>query len=784
METLVLLKANIRHKKGAFKSIVVLMLIISLSLTAIISINDNNVRNLHNANDNVDTGDLVVFISGTFANEDMMNKLKNHPAIGRIKESDALVALNLTVNEEAASSRCMLLKYDLTDFKYPVYNKSRTGFDTAAPSLEKGEIYVPLSFTSLYDCSEGSLITVKTKGIEKTFTIKGFIEEPFIGAYFIGIKSLFITDSDFMELLSYADRETDAVLQLLEYRMFHLFESENTDLSIPQFKRQLNNDTGLLDYSYATLSRDDSMHYTMVFNNIGTGLLYAFVILLFVIVMIVMGNSISTGIEMDYTNIGVLKSQGFTKGKIRQVLTLQYLTAQLLGAFIGILLAIPLIKALGGIFQPITGILATAQVSFLKCFATMAAILLMGSLFVFVKTARVGRISPLRALAGGRESIYFDSRLNLSMARRALDGRMALREFTSNKRQYLSLIIIVAILVYFMMSMTILAGSMNPRAVGESYGTIYSDVYLKLNNSFSMDKIQVIEEEAGKITPVEYSVYTANYYFSVDGNEYYASMFNDPLKIKSVTQGRVPLYDNEIVVTEILAQELGKHMGDTVTLGFRGGREEYIISGYYESMNDVGRCFALSLEAASRLYPMVAQYGFLDLNGSQEKERVMERLNTQFGDILTAQESEQSNMEDIVSVSLNGITVLIYAISILFTLVVVSMVCSRTFVKERQNIGIYKAVGFTTRRLRLQFALRFLFISVIGAVAGNVMCIFFNNQMMNALLKTMGVTNFTTEYTLLNVLLPSILIGLCFFVFSYLSSSKIKSVAVRELIVE
>ena len=784
METLVLLKANIRHKKGAFKSIVVLMLIISLSLTAIISINDNNVRNLQQAIEQVDTGDLVVFISGTFANVDMMDKLKKHPAVGRIKESDALVALDLTVSEQTASSRCMLLKYDSRDFKYPVYNKSRTGFEASAAALQKGEIYVPLSFTSLYDCSEGSLITVKTKGREKTFVIKGFIEEPFIGAYFIGIKSLFIADSDFMELLSYADKETDAVLQLLEYRMLHLFESENTDLSIPRFKKLLNNDTGLLDYSYATLSKDDSMHYTMVFNDIGTGLLYAFVILLFVIIMIVMGNSISTGIEMDYTNIGVLKSQGFTKGKIRQVLTLQYLTAQLLGAFIGILLAIPLIKALGGIFQPITGILATAQVSFLKCFAIMAAILLMGSLFVFVKTAGVGRISPLRALAGGRESIYFDSRLNLSMAKRALDGRMALREFTSNKRQYLSLIIIVAILVYFMMSMTILAGSMNPRAVGESYGTIYSDVYLKLNNSFSMDKIQVIEEEADKITPVAYSVYTADYYFSVDGSEYYASMFNDPLKIKSVTKGRAPLYDNEIVVTETLAQELGKHMGDTVTLGFRGGREEYIISGYYESMNDVGRCFALSLEAASRLYPVVAQYGYLDLNGSQDRERVIERLNSQFGDILTAQESEKSNMEDIVSVSLNGITVLIYAISILFTLVVVSMVCSRSFVKERQNIGIYKAIGFTTRRLRLQFALRFLFISVIGAVAGNVMCIFFNNEMMNALLKTMGVTNFTTEYTLLNVLLPSILIGLCIFVFSYLSSNKIKRVAVRELIVE
>lgn len=60
----------------------------------------------------------------------------------------------------------------------------------------------------------------------------------------------------------------------------------------------------------------------------------------------------------------------------------------------------------------------------------------------------------------------------------------------------------------------------------------------------------------------------------------------------------------------------------------------------------------------------------------------------------------------------------------------------------------------------------------------------FNSGMMSTLLKTMGVTKFNPTYTPFSLLFPSLLLGLCFFIFSYLASAKIKHVAARELIVE
>ena len=62
MEILTLLKANIRHKKGAFISVFLLMIIISMSLTAILSIRSNSINSVENAYDNAGSGDIVAIL--------------------------------------------------------------------------------------------------------------------------------------------------------------------------------------------------------------------------------------------------------------------------------------------------------------------------------------------------------------------------------------------------------------------------------------------------------------------------------------------------------------------------------------------------------------------------------------------------------------------------------------------------------------------------------------------------------------------------------------------------
>ncbi len=71
-----------------------------------------------------------------------------------------------------------------------------------------------------------------------------------------------------------------------------------------------------------------------------------------------------------------------------------------------------------------------------------------------------------------------------------------------------------------------------------------------------------------------------------------------------------------------------------------------------------------------------------------------------------------------------------------------------------------------------------------SAVLGGIICLLFNDAMLSVLLKAVGISNFETEYTPITLLLPITVICTCFFVFSYLSSGKVKRVEVRELITE
>ena len=62
MEILKLVKANIKHKKGAFKSIAALMAIIVLSFTVTVSNNDNIDKALTNAHSVLATPDVTAFL--------------------------------------------------------------------------------------------------------------------------------------------------------------------------------------------------------------------------------------------------------------------------------------------------------------------------------------------------------------------------------------------------------------------------------------------------------------------------------------------------------------------------------------------------------------------------------------------------------------------------------------------------------------------------------------------------------------------------------------------------
>ncbi len=780
MEILTLLKANIRHKKGAFFSIMILMMIIAMSLTAILSIIDNSLESIKQAHEIADTGDVQVLISENGYTKEREDALISHPMVERVEDFPAVFTERGKIGENETNSGWNLLK--LHD-NVKLFNRDFSGYEESTPPLKQGEIYVSEGLLSMVGGKIGDTLKAETIGGNYEFTIRGIALEPYTGSAVIGMKQLYISDEDF-EKIYWEAKEQETEENSANVNILMIYKSDDCTLKNSEFCRELNKDTGILDYAVISLNKDTSIYYTNLMPEIIVSCLIVFLILLVVIVLIVTVHNISTSIEMEYVNLGILKSQGFGKDKIRLVFFLQYFIAQLTGVILGMALAVPMVQAMGNIFFPITGVISNHSISSGKTFGIMFGIMLLSECFIYLVTVKVGRISPIRAISGGREEIYFDSRIKAPIYKKGLSASLALRQFTSAKRRYAATITIVAILVFFMITINVLGNLLTSKSAMEAMGAWYTEIDVQFNDNMEKEQVLAVERTIEKITSIEKKYYTANRYFSFEGEKMAGSVLGNP-EVLVIYKGRAPLYENEIVITEILAEEYQIKIGDEVTIGYQNEKSEYMITGIFQTTNDAGKCFAISAEGASKIGMDEMYYAGYSLAEPEKRDEVEKALNDQFGDILVAKAYNDSNsMDDSYQMIIDVMKVLIYSISILFALVVVLMVCSKAFLQERTDIGIYKAMGFTSNRLRLQFAVRFFIVSILGSVAGTVLSVLFSGKLLSALLKNMGLTNFVAKFTISTVMVPTIVICICFFVFAFLASGKTKKVEVRELVTE
>ena len=777
MEILTLLKANIRHKKGSFVSIIILMLIVSMSFTAVFSIKDNCINGINEAHEYINSSDLTVLIDNQLLTDDLLTSIEEHSSVEDVKVKEAVLTFGSEYGESKNVNPGLLEKYSE---EYRLLNDRLTGYEENVPELKKGEIYVSQGVGTKLRCDVGDSIKIKTVGGEEYFTIKGFVVEPVWGSMNMGIKEMFISDEDFLRLQQDAVNVTDS--QQADFRVVQVYKADES-LGDGQFKHQLNKDTGIVKYSFFVLTKEQSIDYTYLMPDMILSGLLIFVGFLVVIVLIVMAHSITTSIEMEYKTLGVLKAQGFTEVKIRVILGAQYLVAEIIGAVLGVVAAFPMIKFFGNIFQPFLAVICENNISWGISVLFVAAMLIVSTIFIFFVTRKVGKVSPMKAISGGNEDVYFGSRLNASVSKKALSASLAFRQFTSNKKRYIGTVIIVALLTFFMITMSILGVSIDSKSAMESMGMGPMELRVQANESISEDTVKDIEKIIENETEIERRYFYDNYQMLINGNEYLSNIYKNPEFIV-MEEGRAPKYDNEIALTDFLSKELNLKIGDKVTISRQNYEYEYLITGINIYANELGLNFSMPLEGAKKLgIEDTLFYGF-SLADETMCEELAEEINEKYGDILTAKGYEADPNIEMYTSIIGAMTAVIYVVSVVFSLVVVMMFCKKAFLQERRDIGIFKSLGFTSAKLRLQFAVRFLIVSLIGSAFGSVLSFFFTEKLLTVVFKMVGISSFNSQFTPMAFIIPIAIIAVSFFAFSYLASSKIKKVEIKELVVE
>jgi putative ABC transport system permease protein len=788
-EILVLMKAHMRNGKSGFISILLLMLLITMISTAVISVNINSAIRDEQAIEEAGFGDMVTFMNNKalglngISMNTLLDQVEACEEVEKVEKIDCTYVKNISLNGKSNSVEIVLEEYNPQDFDFKVFKGDGDGIYHKEVVLSPGEVMVPISYRTLYDCHIGDTLYLEKNSGKVGFRVAYYFEDPFMGSSMMGLKTLLMCAEDLETVGSYAGDEEDLVVN---GAVFNIFMKSDISLTSLKFGKTLNEQTGILGYATFSLTTKQAISYMLTITNIFSSVLAVFVILLFIVTLIVMGHSISSSIELEYVNLGILKAVGLGKFVLKTSMIVHYLMAAILGILIGLPAAVPIIWIINGITIDVIGLYVSNSLAALPCTLIIAGLLIFMIIFVALKVRRISTVKPIRAIAGGREEIYFSHPLQMPIYKKHMNLWLAVRQLTSNSRQYLSVCIVTMLLVYFLVMVSQITKFFgeDDQYINKMFNCYEAEIeVLYLDHSVQGEVEAMIENN----TKIESSFQRKWEYLMFEDYQLICFVFDDAKEINSVYEGRTCLYDNEILITKFIAEDMGINLGDEVVISSGNKEAKFMVSGLYQNSSDMGSNFAINTEGYERLMG-VSMKGMSDLYhvaDSAKVEGIVKEVQSNYDkNVLLISKVSGMNNANFIVTAVKGLSVLIYIIAVIFAITTIGLICGKLFISEKRDFGIYKALGFSTNRLRLQFAIRFSIVAFIGCCLGVFVSLFLSNPCLGILFSYLGVSSFSVENDATTMILPTVFMVLVYFTFSYFMSRRIKRVETRILISE
>ena len=500
-----LLRADMKSQKGSLIGIFMLVLIITASLCAVISVWSNSNDYEKERIEQAGYGDIAYWLSEIPNRDELAAQVEALEEVEKaeVQEMIAFHRYFVQGQTEGVAGSIHLLSWEDCRKNYQVYDEDMEGLQEMPEKLRDGEVYVSPSFCALYDVQTGDTLELLAKegGTAKVFTIKGFFEDPVAGSAMMGMKQMLVTENDMQTLSGMLD-EAGKYAQGERYNVFHLFRVKDSVLSDGEFQKIVNTGTDLAAEAGFSYSKETIMGFMLILYHIFAGFLLVFVMVLLVVAMLIIGHSISSGIEQNYMNMGILKAIGYTQHDLRVVWLLQYLIVIVCGMGIGIPVSSFIVRKINRLTITVTGLFVPSDIPIGRSLLALGVILLVMMAFICMKTAKIGRITPIRAIRGGAEDVYFKSRFMAPIRKRGLHFWLAYRQLVSGKKQYISACLVASLLVFFLSLTARMDAWLGPDGKGlmDSFSASRYDLGVKCTDEETAEEIEEILEERAGIT--------------------------------------------------------------------------------------------------------------------------------------------------------------------------------------------------------------------------------------------------------------------------------------------
>ena len=650
--------------------------------------------------------------------------------------------------------------------------------------LTGNRIYVPYEVMINGKLNISDTFKMFISGSELDFTIAGATEEITFGTIMGTAYRFYISDEKYNEL---QDRFTENGLTLLSAR-FH--DSEDA----LRFK---------IDYD-KTVSSDGLLFLTSTYDSVKAMRLQtpamiavifvAFAIVLLIVSLIVIRFRIVSGIEENMQNIGAQKAVGYRNRQIVMANVIQYGLTALIGALAGVTATAVFFPVIAKLFETQIALVWNPGFDISSSVISVLLVLAAVALITFTTSRRINKLHPLDALRGGVTTHSFKKNaFPLDKSCGSLSLLLALKQIFQNKKQVITVTIIIAAVTMASAVGVTLNYTMNANreaflhSMFDEVAMVDAAFLLKDGNDGEAFQKSLMEyPEVRKVLAYQASGVSL-IVDEVNINAWVAKDFAE-LESQMLVEGYYPKHDNEIALGLLVLNASDKKIGDTVTLRIGDRKSDFIVTGVIQSINGNGFFGLLTTEGVRVVSPDFTHTDFLVyLREGTEAKTFIKRVQTNEGNIFET----TMNMQDQIGVTIDSMgatfaaaaygIITVTAVVVLLTLY---MIIKTTILRRRRDLGIQKAVGFTTFQLMNQIALNMTPVILLGVAIGAVAGYFGFNPLLKAMLSGNGIAKVELAVPLDQIIMVCAALVILAYAVSLLISWRIRKINAYAMISE
>ena len=612
---------------------------------------------------------------------------------------------------EAVLAEATVKEFNGTDFSMNTvfYNLSQQKSLNTFAMVEKTDrevenpIYIPLFVAKFGGFALNDKIVYVIDGKETIFTVAGIIEEMQYGNYGASFLCAYLPEEGFENLEGTAVTEyalaVDGDLEQVKADVSKTLEGEGVTV-------------------LSCLDRDKVKDTRTQLSNLLILILAAFALIILAVSVFLSNFRVKNAIESEIINMSVLKALGYTGGEIVGSITVPYAMVSAVFALAGVGVSYLVLPLLGQVLAVQSGFAFDTRFDWVSLAGVVGILTATVALFTFLSANKIRKTQPidgLRGSSGGKQSKK--NRFPLESTRGNTQVLLVLKQMVACRKQNILLFLVSFVLTI----LTAFSGTLfyNVAVKPENFMSALSDEMPDVIVKPQSDCADAVENVLKNDARVENALQYLSGSVKIEEKTVVAFACADFSKVRNDAcyKGRNPETADEIALGS--AFEESHKIGDTVRITMGDTTGEYRITGFVQSVNANGELCELSLEGYRSLCEQPqTPYVYVYLNSGEDAGEVAEEYKNSHADLVSDTENARKMQQETQKLYM-GITaalvVLIFAVTILIVLFILYIVIKSLLVKRRQELGIYKAMGYTSRQLIWQTVGSFLPVS-IGAI--------------------------------------------------------------------